>query len=95
MAKFLIILLVIWLVSRYILPVVLRWAVKALVKKQAKKFEQQFGQSPFTQPPPRPSATRPTAPGEVHVDFVPPQAEPDTKEFKGGEYVDFEEVKKV
>ncbi|SDY76585.1 DUF4834 family protein [Hymenobacter psychrophilus] len=93
MVKFLIILLVIWLVSRYILPVVLRLVVGALVKKQAQKFGQQFGQNPFTQPP-RPSASRSgSAPGEVHVDYVPPQEKAEAKGFKGGEYIDFEEVK--
>ncbi|MBT9394097.1 DUF4834 family protein [Hymenobacter sp. NST-14] len=97
MAKFLLILLIFWLFTRYVLPVLLRFVVGTLLKKQAKKFGQQFGQQfgqdPFAQPP-RPRST-PAAPGEVQVDFVPPQpkSKPKPEEFKGGEYVDFEEVK--
>ena len=91
MAKFLLILLIFWLFTRYVLPVLLRLVVGTLVKKQAQKFGQQFGQDPFAEAP-RPRPTQ-SAPGEVHVDFVPPQTKAKPQEFKGGEYVDFEEVK--
>lgn len=94
MVKFLLVLLILWLIMRYVMPVVLRLVVGNLMKKQAQRFGQQFGGAPFT--PPRPQAQRSgsAAPNEVHVDYVPPRTKPQkSKEFKGGEYVDFEELK--
>ena len=91
MAKFLLILLIFWLFTRYVLPVLLRFVVGTLVKKQAQKFGQQFGQGPFAEAPQQPRPTQ-SAPGEVHVDYMPPQPKAKPQEFKGGEYVDFEEV---
>lgn len=93
MATFLLTVLVISFIIRFVAPVVLRWLVGSFLKKQAHRYGQQFGgQNPFgTPPPPRSSSS---APGQVHVDYVPPKQKPTrAKEFKGGEYVDFEEVK--
>lgn len=97
MTKFFLTLLIISLLVRFVLPVVLRLVVGMFIKKQVRRYGQQFGQappfggqnSPFGRPPgPAP------APGEVRVEYVPPQAKarPDTN-FKGGDYVEYEEVK--
>ena len=89
MAKFLLILLLVSFIIRFVAPVILRLLVGSFVQKQARRFEQQQGSSPFG-PPPRPSS----APGEVRVEYAPPKQNPQqSKEFRGGEYVDFEEVK--
>lgn len=37
--------------------------------------------------------TRKPAEGSVHIDYTPNDKEKSTKDFKGGDYVDFEEVK--
>ncbi|GGF16446.1 DUF4834 family protein [Hymenobacter cavernae] len=90
MAKFLLTLLVVSFIMRFVVPVVLRLLVGSLVQKQTRRFEQQFGGgSPFSPPP-----SSGPAPGEVRVEYVPPkQKAPQPKDFKGGDYVDFEEVK--
>ena len=89
MVKFLLFLLVFFFLIRYVVPLVLRLVVGNLLQKQARRYGNPFGpQAPFGQA--RPSSP---PPGEVRVDYVPPTPNPADKEFKGGEYVDFEEVK--
>jgi len=85
--RFWLILVVIFFLVRYVLPIVMRWALQAFVRKQMRN-------GGFVVPPQRPSSP-PPAPGQVRVDYVPPrEAAPDKPSgFKGGEYVDFEEVK--
>ena len=85
-------LLLFFLVVRYILPVVLRAALGGFVRQQVNKAQQGgfYGPGPGFQAPP------PTAePGQVRVDYVPPQTAGTERkhEFRGGEYVDYEEVK--
>ena len=94
MATFLLTLLVLFFVARFILPIVLRMVVGNFVKKQARRYGQAAGGNPFGAPfePARPQSNGSS--GEVHVDFVPPREKPQKpKDFKGGDYVDFEEVK--
>ena len=88
--RFWLIFILIFFAVRYLLPIVLRLALSGFVRKQMRN-------GGFVVPPQAPptgggSATRP---GEVRVDYVPPTApERDNPSgFKGGEYVDFEEVK--
>lgn len=90
MVKFLLFLFVFFFLIRYVVPLVLRLVVGNLLQKQARRHGNPFGpQAPFGQA--RPSSP---PPGEVRVDYVPPKAgKTAEKEFKGGEYVDFEEVK--
>ncbi|MBC6699726.1 DUF4834 family protein [Hymenobacter sp. BT190] len=93
--KILLIFLVLSLVVRFVLPLLMRYLVVGFLQKQARRHAQQFGGAPFggAAPPPTPGRE---APGQVHIDYVPPtprQKKDEPKEFKGGEYVDFEEVK--
>ena len=97
MTKFFLTLLIISLLVRFVLPVVLRLVVGMFIKKQVRRYGQQFGpaspfggqNSPFG-PPPGPAP----APGQVRVEYVPPQPKArKTDEFKGGDYVEYEEVK--
>ncbi len=94
--KFFLTLLLIFFLLRLLMPYIIRWVLQAFVKRTIKKggFTGTFGQPPFTQDPLR--AQRPPAPeGKVNIDYVPDEAETKTKgpDFKGGEYVDYEEVK--
>ena len=84
-------LLLFFLVVRYILPVVLRAALGGFVRQQVRKAQQGYpGQADFFGQP----ATPPTPPGQIKVDYVPPTRPTERKaaNFKGGEYVDYEEV---
>ena len=86
MVKFLLTLFIFFFLVRYVVPALLRLLVGAFVQKQTRRYSDTFGQ----QVPPR----RPTEPGKVRVDYVPPATKNgQSSEFKGGEYVDFEEVK--
>ncbi|TGE20382.1 DUF4834 family protein [Hymenobacter aquaticus] len=96
--KFLLIFLVLSFAVRFILPVLLRFFVGRFVQKQARRYGQQFGggspfEAAFGTPPPQPRNPAPGS-GNVQVDFVPPKPQKGkNQEFRGGEYVDFEEVK--
>lgn len=91
-------LLVFFLLVRYVLPQVLRVVLGGFVRQQVHKAQQGGfyppnggpmggGYQQHTQQKP------PTKPGEVRVAYVPPTAEGERKhEFRGGEYVDYEEV---
>ena len=94
-------LLLFFLLVRYVLPRVLRAVLGGFVRQQVHKAQQGSGFPPGFDPrggfggfqPPQPSSPPPTAPGQVRVEYVPPQVkEARQGEFKGGEYVDFEEV---
>ena len=71
---------------RYVLPLVLRTVLGGFVRRQVRNGG--FGG------PPAGADAQPPKPGEVRVDFVPPAATAKSKPtgFKGGEYVDYEEV---
>ena len=91
-------LLCFFLLVRYVVPRVLRAVLGGFVRQQVHKTQQGgFGGFPpgfGGYQPPHPSAgPPPAAPGQVRVEYVPPQAkEARQGEFKGGEYVDYEEV---
>jgi Domain of unknown function (DUF4834) len=87
--KFLLVFFLLMLVLRFVLPVLMRYLVVGFLQKQAKRHAQQFGGA-APEPPRNGAAT-----GQVRVDYVPPKqkATGQPQEFKGGEYVEFEEVK--
>ncbi|RZK21703.1 MAG: hypothetical protein EOO56_10995 [Hymenobacter sp.] len=84
-------LLLFFLLVRYILPVVLRAALGGFVRQQVRKAQQGYpGQADFfghTNVPP-------TTSGQVKVDYVPPTRPTERRaaDFKGGEYIEYEEV---
>ena len=96
-------LLLFFLLVRFVLPRVLRAVLGSFVRQQVHKAQQQgFGGFPpgygpaggpnfggYQQHPP--AGPPPAAAGQVRVDYVPEQ--PQHSEFRGGEYVDYEEVK--
>ncbi|GAB2855316.1 DUF4834 family protein [Hymenobacter ruber] len=87
--KFWLIFILIFFAVRYLLPIVLRLALSGFVRKQMRN-------GGFVVPPQtRPESGPTSRPGEVRVDYVPPTASygNQSHDFKGGEYVDFEEVK--
>ena len=95
-------LLVFFLLVRYVLPQVLRAVLGGFVRQQVHKAQQGGFYPPGGQPTGgQPTSgyqhqaqqKPPTKPGEVRVEYVPPTADGERKhEFRGGEYVDYEEV---
>lgn len=90
--KFLFVTFLIIYFIRLVAPFLLRWAFKAFFKKMAKNG-QVYGGSYHYGGTTSQQQQRPQQPksGNVRVDYIPEQ--PDRKEFTGGEYVDYEEVK--
>ena len=89
--RFWLVAILIFFAVRYLLPIVLRLVLGSFVRKQMRNGS-------FVVPPPaQPDDGRgpTTRPGEIRVDYVPPAAPERDKPdgFKGGEYVDFEELK--
>ncbi len=93
--KFFITLLILFFLLRLVMPYIIRWALQTFVKRTIRKggFTGTFGQPPFPQDFAQP---RPKAPeGKINIDYVPEtgKPKPNNSDFKGGEYVDYEEVK--
>lgn len=87
-------LLLVFLLVRFVLPRVLRALLGSFVRQQVHKAQQQGFGGGFGGYQQRPAGPPPAAPGQVRVEYVPPKAkEAHQGEFKGGEYVDYEEVK--
>jgi hypothetical protein len=86
MMTFLITFFIIILLFRLVMPHLLRWALKAFVKKTIRNGTFMNANGPFAPAEPAPE-------GKVKVDFVPQDNPAKPKEFRGGEYVDYEEVK--
>lgn len=89
---FLITVFILFLFFRLLGPYLLRWAVKAFIKKAVRKgtFMHASGPMPGSEPV---NPAQANAEGEIKVDYVPQSKPAKDKEFRGGEYVEFEEVK--
>ena len=85
--RFWLILILVFFAVRYVLPIVLRLVLGGFVRKQMRNGGFMAPRQPRSGPAP--------TPGEVRVDYVPPAAPEAEKPtgFRGGDYVDFEEVK--
>ena len=84
--------LVFYLFVRYIFPIVLRAVLSNIVRQQMRKAQQAYPEhTAFYRPPAGP----PPTPDQLKVDYVPPTKPTARKQadYKGGEYVDYEEVK--
>lgn len=83
MFKFIIIFAIIF----YILPKLMKWALKGFIVTQVNKAQQDMRQSQ------RGHQSQQKREGEIDIDFVPKKNGKNTGNFGGGEYVDYEEVK--
>jgi hypothetical protein len=83
MLKLLIILAVIF----YILPKLIKWALKGFIVSQVNKAQQDMRQSQ------KAYQTQQKREGDIDVNYVPKKNEKKSENFGGGEYVDYEEVK--
>lgn len=96
MIKFLLIVLVVSFVVRRLVPYLVRFFLARFIRQQARAAGQGFGgpsADPFRSAGRGPFTEGPAGP--VRVAYAPPPKprQPDPKGFKGGEYVEFEEVK--
>jgi hypothetical protein len=89
MMTYLIAFLIIFFLFRLVMPHLLRWALKAFLKKTIRNGTFMNANGPFTQASP----AQPEPEGKVKVDSVPRNKAATPKEFPGGEYVEYEEVK--
>ncbi len=83
MLKLLIILAVIF----YILPKLIKWALKGFIVGQVNKAQQDMRQSQ------KAYQTQQKREGDIDVNYVPKKNQKNSENFGGGEYVDYEEVK--
>lgn len=83
MLKFIIILAFIF----YILPRLIKWALKGFIVTQVNKAQQDVRQQQ------KAYQTQQKREGQIDVDYVPKKNEKKSENFGGGEYVDYEEVK--
>lgn len=94
MIKFIITTLLIIFFVRMVAPVLFRWLLGAFVKKQMRSgtfFYTNQQQRPHQQQPENEGQHNDRATDKVKIDYIPEQ--PGHKDFSGGEYVDYEEVK--
>ncbi|MCJ8164715.1 DUF4834 family protein [Pontibacter sp. E15-1] len=83
--------LIIYLI-RLVAPFLFRWLLAMFVKKSIRNGTF-FNMNPNQQQQARPNGSQQNGKprGEVKIDYIPEQ--PERKDFNGGEYVDYEEVK--
>ena len=75
---------------RLVAPFLLRFLINFFFKKAVRNSA--FGQAQQAQQAyQRPPQNQPT--GKVKIDYIPEDQQKERKEFAGGEYVDYEEVK--
>jgi hypothetical protein len=89
MIKFLLITFLIYFTIRLVAPYLIRWWLKSFVNKHIRNGQFQNPYRTASQPP------RPRQPeGAINIDYIPEEQPNQPKtDFKGGEYVDYEEVK--
>lgn len=93
MIKFIFVTILIIFFIRLVAPVLFRWLLAFFIKKSLRNgtfFHSNMNrpQRPAQEPQPNGNGRQP---GGVKIDYIPEQ--PDRKDFNGGQYVDYEEVK--
>ena len=83
MVKFIIILALIF----YVLPKLIKWALKGFIVTQVNKVQQDMRQQQKTY------QSQQRREGEIDVDYNPKNKGKKPESFGGGDYVDYEEVK--
>ncbi|MBC5775996.1 DUF4834 family protein [Pontibacter sp. KCTC 32443] len=90
MIKFIIITILVILFIRLVAPVLFRILLGMFIKKSMRNGT--FFTNMHQQQRPQPNSnSNGRAKGDIKIDYIPNQ--PDRRDFNGGEYVDYEEVK--
>ncbi|WP_018479982.1 DUF4834 family protein [Pontibacter roseus] len=94
MIKFIFVTILVIFFIRLVAPVLFRWLLAFFIKKSIRNgtffySNMNRGQRPsYQEPPPNGSGRQQ---GGVKIDYVPEQ--PERRDFNGGQYVDYEEIK--
>jgi hypothetical protein len=94
MIKFILTTIVIIYLIRLIFPFIFRWLLGMFVKKSMRNgtfFYSNINQQRQQQQNPANGSSHVKTNGNVRIDYIPEQ--PERKDFDGGQYVDYEEVK--
>ncbi len=98
MIKFIFTTILIIFFIRMVAPVLLRWLLGAFVKKSMRNGtffytnqQQRPPQDPYRNNSHNNGRSNGKSNGDVRIDYIPEQ--PDRRDFNGGQYVDYEEVK--
>ena len=96
MIKFIFTTLLIIFFIRMVAPVLFRWLLGMFIKKKMRNgtfFYTNMHQQQHQQQAPHNNGSQQNgrAKGNVKIDYIPEQ--PERKDFNGGQYVDYEEVK--
>lgn len=92
MIKFIFVTLLIFFFIRLVAPALFRWLLGMFIRKKMRNGSF-FYTNMHQQQPPRQNGhtSNGKTEGKVKIDYIPEQ--PERKNFDGGEYVDYEEVK--
>jgi hypothetical protein len=93
MIKFIFTTFLIIMFMRLVAPVLLRWLVAFLFKKHVRNSGFGTQQQSYGQPQQAYNHTASNPTGKIKIDYIPEEQTKGKKEFTGGEYVDYEEVK--
>ncbi len=92
MIKFILTFLVIIFFIRLVAPFLFRWLLAVFVKKSIRNGTFFSSTVNGQQRPQQTNGSSPKkAAGDINIDYIPEQ--PERKNFDGGQYVDYEEVK--
>lgn len=94
MIKFIFVTFLIFMFFRLVAPTLFRWLLGMFIKKKMRNgsfFYTNMHQQQRQQQSQNGHSQNGRAEGKVKIDYIPEQ--PDRKDFNGGEYVDYEEVK--
>ena len=90
--KFIVVTILVIYFIRLVFPFLFRFLLGMFLKKKMRNgtffYSNMNQQRPYQEQQPN---TNGRAPGKVKIDYIPEQ--PERREFNGGEYVDYEEVK--
>jgi hypothetical protein len=89
MIKFLLITFLVYLTLRLVAPIIFRWWLKSFMNKHIRNGQFQGAYRYNSNQPPRPEKPE----GALNIDYIPEDPPKEPKDLKGGEYVDYEEVK--
>lgn len=96
--KFILITFLILILLRWVAPFLIRWMIRLFIGKQMRKAASQFGggfgqQSPFgNMHNPNPPQQKKAPNSNLNIDYIP-EDKKERKDFRGGDYVEYEEVK--
>jgi hypothetical protein len=93
MIKFIFISILVILFLRLVAPVLFRFLLGMFIKKSMRNgtFFTNMNQPQRPQPQPNGNSSNGRVKPDIKIDYMPDQ--PNRNDFKGGEYVDYEEVK--